>query len=127
MSPVVEHVFPEWRRRTVTWIWATQTGDRRAELRRLALLQKLQAQVQLLVPGPFDKEDIMWVKKTNWSGRGKKEVLHAVILWNRLEDFVEGESTYCDFPCAFLRKKKRAIHAGSLSRIKISSYMQHIR
>jgi hypothetical protein len=56
---------------------ATQTGDRRAELRRLVLLQKLRVQVQLPTPGPFDKEDIMWVKKTNWSGRGKKEVLHA--------------------------------------------------
>jgi hypothetical protein len=51
----------------------------------------------------------MWVKKTNWSGRGKKEVLHAVILWNRLEDFVEGESTCHDFPCVFLWKKRRAV------------------
>jgi hypothetical protein len=51
----------------------------------------------------------MWVKKTNWSGRGKKEVLHAVIPWNKLEDFVEGESTCRDFPCAFLRKKRRAV------------------
>jgi hypothetical protein len=83
--------------------------------------------VQLLLLGPFDKEDIMWVKKTNRSRCGKKEVFHAVIQWNKLEDFMEGESTCRNFSCAFFRKKRRAVQAGSLSRIKISNYMQHIR
>jgi hypothetical protein len=68
-------------------------GDRRLQLRRRSVLQKVHAHVQIPPNRPFDKEDIKWVKKTNCDGQGKKEVLHAIILWNKLEDFVEGEST----------------------------------
>jgi hypothetical protein len=92
-------------------------GDMWLELRRHSVLQKVRAHVQIPPDRPFDKEDIKWVKKTNYSGRGKKEVLHAIIPWNRLEDFVKEESTCWDFPSAFLRKPWRMVQSGSRSRI----------
>jgi hypothetical protein len=69
------------------------------------VLQRVRKQLQFPPERPFDKEDITWVKKTNSNGQLKKEVLHAIIPWNRLENFVKGESTYQDFPCTFQQKK----------------------
>ena len=66
------------------------------------MLQKLREEVQISLQRPFDKEDITRVKKTNFNGSCvKKDVLHASILWNMLEDFVEEESTCQNFPSAF--------------------------
>jgi hypothetical protein len=57
---------------------------RRRKERRLAVLRTLRQQVQFPPAGPFDKEDIDWVEKTNHCGSVKKEVLQAIIPWNRL-------------------------------------------
>jgi hypothetical protein len=95
---------------------------RRQKERRLAMLRTLRQQVQFPLASLFDKEDINLVEKTNHCGSVKKEVLHAIIPWNRLEQFVEGESTCRDFPCTFLRKKKPVVKAGARSRITASSY-----
>jgi hypothetical protein len=99
-------------------------GIGKVVMRKQAVLRKVRAQFQFHPDRAFDKEDIKWVKNMNSNGRGKKEVLHAIIPWNRLEDFVEGESTSRGFPCAFLWKKQREVQLGALSRIKISSYKQ---
>jgi hypothetical protein len=87
----------------------------------------LRQEVQFPPTDPFDKEDINWVEKTNHYGSVKKEVLQAIIPWNKLEHFVEGESTCRDFPWTFLQKKKAMVKAEARSRITTLSYIQHIR
>jgi hypothetical protein len=57
----------------------------------------------------------------------KKEVLHAIIPWNKLEYFVEGESTGRDFPCTFLRKKRPVVKARARTTITTLTFTQHIR
>jgi hypothetical protein len=47
-------------------------GDKRLELWRCSVLQKVRAQVQVLPDSLLDKEDIKWVKKTNSSGWRKE-------------------------------------------------------
>jgi hypothetical protein len=49
----------------------------------------LRQEVQFPPTDPFDKEDINWVEKTNHYGSVKKEVLQAIIPWNKLEHFVD--------------------------------------
>jgi hypothetical protein len=84
----------------------------RLEFKRLVVLLKVRKEVQIPPQRPFDKEDITRVKKTNFNGRVKKDVLHASIPWNMLEDFVEGESTCRIFPSAFSWKKQWMVQFG---------------
>jgi hypothetical protein len=95
----------------------------RVHARRHIVLQRIRKQLQFPPKRPFDKEDITWMRNTNSNGRLKKEVLHAIILWNRLEDFVEGESICQDFPCAFHQKKQKSVQSGARSRVSASTFM----
>jgi hypothetical protein len=63
-------------------------------------LERVQSRLQHPPPGPFDREDLKWEKSTHNGGEGLvKEVLMAIILWERLEDFVDGEESMHNFPC----------------------------
>jgi hypothetical protein len=73
---------------------------------RSTVLERMRARLQNPPAGPFDREDVTWRKELH-SGRGGhvKEVHTAIIPWDRLEDFVEGEETMRDFPCTLNRRR----------------------
>jgi hypothetical protein len=56
-----------------------------------------------------------------------KDVVKAVFPWDRLQDFVEGESNSTDFPCVFNQKKRQEVPRGSREVVKEATYTQKIR
>jgi len=69
------------------------------------LLQALKAIVQEPPLGPFQKSNILWLPHVT-SGHGlynNAEI--AVIPWDRLKDFIEGDQNNFDFQCKFVKTK----------------------
>ena len=90
-------------------------------------LEKLRARLQIPPPGPFDRTDISWEEKIN-QGRGKsRSTCTAIIPWDRLEDFVDGEQSMRDFPCTFNEVHKLGHKEGNAENAKKSSFLQMIR
>jgi hypothetical protein len=56
-----------------------------------------------------------------------KDVVKAVFPWNKLQDFVEGESNSMDFPYVFNQKKWQEVPMGSREVAKEATYTQKIR
>jgi hypothetical protein len=80
--------------------------------RKRDLLQALKATVQETPPGPFQKFDIIWLPHVI-SGLGlynNAEI--AIIPWDHLDDFIEGEQNNLDFLCKFMKTKE---HVKSFS------------
>jgi hypothetical protein len=46
--------------------------------------------------------------------------MKVVIPWNWLPNFVEGESSSCDFPCTFIEKKRKDVGLGIRKVVKKS-------
>jgi hypothetical protein len=53
--------------------------------------------------------------------------MKAVIEWNRLQDFVDGESNSGDFPCVFNQKKRKEVELGEREVVREATYTQKIR
>jgi hypothetical protein len=89
-------------------------GRDEATASQSTILECVRARLQNPPAGPFDREDVTWRKELH-SGRGEhvKEVHTAIILWDRLEEFVEGEKTMCDFPCTLNKRRHAEVKIGS--------------
>ncbi len=67
----------------------------------------LRERVQNPPPGAFAMENLVWTNHvTHGKGLQKTSKL-AVILWDRLEDFINGEQQHPEFPCTFNKTRVR--------------------
>jgi hypothetical protein len=99
-----------------------------AKQARLLVADKVHAKAQTPALGPFDRDDIIWEKHRNSGDGGQvREVHKALILWNKLQDFVDGESNSCDFPCKYNQKKRKEVPLGSKEVVREAAYTQKIR
>jgi hypothetical protein len=100
----------------------------RGKQTRLSVLEKVRGKLQLPPLGPFNRDDIVWEKQHNSGCGGQvKDVVKAVFPWNKLQDFVEGESNSMDFPYVFNQKKWQEVPMGSREVAKEATYTQKIR
>ena len=68
------------------------------------LIFSLREKVQNPPPGAFAMDDLVWTGHvTHGQGLHKTSML-AVILWDRLEDFIQGEQQHPHFPCKFTKE-----------------------
>ncbi len=73
--------------------------------RKRDLLQALKATVQEPLLGPIQKSNILWLPHVT-SGHGLYNTVEiAIIPWDRLNDFIEGEQNNLNFSCKFMRTK----------------------
>ena len=90
-------------------------------------LEKLRARLQIPPDGPFDRTDIAWKGRTN-NGCGRlRETFRAIIPWDGLGDFVEGEQSMRDFPCTFNEVPSLGYKAGQAENAKETSFLQKIK
>jgi hypothetical protein len=74
--------------------------------RKKDLLQALKATAQEPPPRPFQNFDILWLLHVT-SGLGLHNNAEiAIIPWDHLDDFIEGELNNLDFLCKFMKTKK---------------------
>jgi hypothetical protein len=81
--------------------------ERTIEQRRVVVLQKVRAWLQIPLEGTFYKDDITWEKKINCKGCGKKEVLNTFIAWSMLKDIIKGSLIAETSHAPFYRRRKR--------------------
>ena len=68
------------------------------------LIFSLRERVQNPPPGAFAMDDLVWTNHvTQGQGTHKNSKL-AVILWDRLQDFIQGEQQHPQFPCNFTKE-----------------------
>jgi len=61
----------------------------------------LRERVQNPPPGAFAMDDLVWTNHVSQGQGIQKTSKLAVILWDRLEDFIKGEQQHPQFPCTF--------------------------
>lgn len=77
----------------------------------------MRSKLQNIDPGLFDRYDLDWIKTcNNGEGGNNRLSMQAIILWNRLDDFVEGEENMRDLPCNF--NTKRQVQPGTRKLVK---------
>ena len=94
---------------------------------REVTLEKLRARLQVPPIGPFDRTDIAWEGRTNQSRGRYRETFRAIIPWDRLGDFVEGEQSMRDFPCTFDEVPTVGHKEGAAINAKETSFLQKIK
>lgn len=78
------------------------------------LIISLRERVQNPPPGAFSMNDLVWTNHIT-QGQGKQKTSKlAVILWDRLEDFIKGEEEHPQFPCNFTKEIVRVNLPNSL-------------
>ena len=94
---------------------------------REVTLEKLRARLQVPPAGAFDRTDILWERRTN-QGRGRcRDTFRAIIPWDRLSDFVEGEQSMRDFPYTFNEVPTVGHKEGQATNAKETSFLQKIK
>jgi hypothetical protein len=73
------------------------------------LIQALKETLQSPPPGPFQKNNINWLRHVTTGHGLYKHIKTRIIPWDRFEDFVQGEQNYLEFPCKFTRTKEHKI------------------
>lgn len=92
------------------------------------IMQALRAKVQVPNEGAFDRNDLKWETIQNNGGGQKRDTFEAIIPWNRLRDFVEGESMNRDFPCTLLEVPLKCVQkVGQAERPQANTAVQKIR
>jgi len=61
-------------------------------------------------PRPFQKHDINWLLHVTIRHGSYNHTEIAVISWDQIKDFVQGEQNYLEFPCKFTRTKEHQIY-----------------
>ena len=70
-------------------------------VQQVDILMALRESIQTLPPGEFRMEDLVWTDHvTHGKGRHKGSRM-ALIIWDRLEDFISGEQNHTLYPCKF--------------------------
>ena len=76
----------------------------------------------------FDRFDINWgFQRDIGVGKKSRDTMKAIILLDRLEDFVEGEENMKDFPCTFTHKMYKEVEALSRSKVQGKTLLLVIR
>ncbi len=73
------------------------------------LIEALKETVQSPLFKPFQKDHITWLPHVTSRHSLYKQTEIAVIPWEQLEDFVQGEQNNLEFPCKFIKKKKHKL------------------
>ena len=86
--------------------------------REQILLEEMRGVLQNPPPGPFKKEDILWrpILSQGCGHRRLNDV--AVIPWERLQDFVDGENNNPEFPCRFTKEMLKKNPLGSVKLVR---------
>ena len=85
--------------------------------RELVLLEEMRGMLQNPPPGAF-KRDILW-RPILSHGCGYRRVNDvAVIPWERLHDFVDGENNNPEFPCRFTKEMLKINPLGSVKLVR---------
>ena len=94
--------------------------------KKLSAIERLRGKLQGPPKNSFDRSDLQWEEITNCSQGQCRQTFVAFILWNRLYNFVDGESSTRDFPCTFLEVPVK-VQKGVIRQVRESSYTQKIR
>ena len=82
--------------------------------KQLDLIMEMRDQVQNPPLGEFCFQDLVWTKDVT-HGKGKyRTSMLAVILWDRLPDFIQGEQHHPLYPCKFTKEIIRVTASNSL-------------
>ncbi len=77
-------------------------------------------------PTPFQRYDIMWLPHIT-SGHGLyTNAKIAVIPWDCLKDFIEGEQNNPNFPCKFIRTKDHVRSSAPNTLMHLEQILQHL-
>lgn len=68
------------------------------------LIISLRERVQNPPPGAFAMDDLVWTNHVTQGQGIQKNSKLAVILWDRLQDFIQGEQQHPHFPCNFTKE-----------------------
>ena len=82
--------------------------------KQAGLMKALKERVQIPPSGSFCMEDLVWTNHvTSGQGRYKSSKL-AIILWDRLDDFIKGEEHHPHAPCKYTKEIVRVNLPNSL-------------
>jgi hypothetical protein len=73
------------------------------------LIRALKETMQSPLLRPFEKDHITWLLHVTFRHGLYKHIEIAVIPWDQLEDFVQGEQKNPKFPCKFTRTKEHKL------------------
>ena len=97
------------------------------QAKQLHLIMEMRNQVQNPPLGEFCFQDLEWTKHvTNGKGKYKNSML-AVIFWDRLPDFIQGEQHHPLYPCKFTKEIIRVTAANSLRSPRANSAAMVVR
>ena len=89
---------------------------------KLFAIERLRKKLQDPPRGFFDRLDLQWDERTNCGQGQRRQTFVAFIPWNCFYDFVNGESSTCDFPCTFLEVPVK-VEKGVVCQVGKTSYM----
>ena len=79
------------------------------------LIKELRSRAQKPPLGEFCMQDLVWTDHvTNGKGKYKTSKI-AVIFWDRLDDFIQGEQHHPLYPCKFTKETIRVNGPNSLA------------
>jgi hypothetical protein len=91
------------------------------------LLNRLRSIMRYPPPGPFCRADLTWEHFVTSGARHNVASEVAVVPWDRLQDFVDGEQSSKTYPCKFLKGITKRNPPGSLERPRAYSPMIQIQ
>lgn len=84
------------------------------EEKKASLIMALRDRVQNPSLGSFCMKDLIWTDHVT-CGKGKyKSSKLAIILWDRLDNFIKGEQNHPHFPCKYTKETMRVNLPNSL-------------
>ena len=94
--------------------WEEEDTPYEGPEREEELVRGLRDMKQIPPPGPFSREDLMWLPIRTQGGGC--DYIHdvAVIPWRRFQDFREGEGQDKSYPCRFNKETVKNNKPGSL-------------
>ena len=85
------------------------------------LIKELRSRVQKPPLGEFSMQDLVWTDQvTNGKGKYKTSKV-AVIFWDRLDDFIQGEQHHPLYPCKFTKETIRVNGPNTLRKPRANS------
>jgi hypothetical protein len=71
------------------------------------LIEALKVTMQSPLLGPLQKDHITWLSHVTSGHDLYKQI--AIIPWDRLQDFVQGEQSNLELPCKFTKTKEHKL------------------
>ena len=95
--------------------------------RERVFLEEMRGMLQNPPPGPFRKEDILWRPLLTHGGGQRRLNDLAIISWERLQDFVDGENNNPEFPCRFTKETMERNPQGSVKLVRPNTFSVQIK